>query len=387
MKMYSFRIYPSNAQDKEMIRQLFLAKNLWNDILARCKIFYNDFGKFPSKRSIAVMTKNSGMYSQAAQEVGFRVEKSIWHYIAMKKKGMKIGFPRFKSIDRLKSLNYPQSGFSLGKKIKVTPIGEISIVQHREIKGSIKTLTLKRKSSGKWFACFAVEEIPFVKVSNSMSRIGIDLGLKKLATLSDGTTVTNPKILRMHGERLARLQRQFSGKKKSSQNRKRMKRKVAFAYEKVANARKDFLHKLSHNLVNSYSLIALEDLTSQEMAKQKFGKQINDAGWDTLANMLRYKAESAGCEIVFVNPEGTTKTCCICESRKDMPLTERTYLCDVCGNHMDRDLNAAYNILKRATEGHSGSNACGEASRKASAKQEAHTLDGGGMPLLLSSHS
>jgi len=374
MKIYRFRVYPSKTQDMEMRRQLFLAKNLWNSLLGHCKIFYNDFGKLPSKSFIASMSKNSGLYAQVAQEVGFRVERSVWRYLTMKKKGLKAGFPRFKSIDRLKSLTYPQLGFSLGHKLKVTPIGKMNIVQHREIKGSIKTLTLKRESSGKWFACFAVKETPIIKASNGKPRIGIDLGLNTLAALSDGTAVKNPRILKKHEEHLARLQRQFSGKKKGSQNGKKMKRKVAFAYEKVANTRKDFLHKLSHHLVSSYSFIALENLASQEMSEQNFGKQINDAGWGTLANMMRYKAESAGCEVVFVNPEGTTKTCCICNSRKEMQLSERTYLCDMCGNHMDRDLNAAYNILKRATEGHSGSNACGEASRKASMKQEAHVF-------------
>ena len=154
-------------------------------------------------------------------------------------------------------------------------------------------------------------------------------------------------------------------------NRKKAKRLLAIEHEKLKNARRDFLHWRSRKLVSSYSLIALEDLAIREMAEQKFGKQINDASWGELANMLHYKAESAGCEVVFVNPEGTTKTCCICGNKKDMPLSERTYRCDSCGNHMDRDLNAARNILKRATAGIAGSNACGDGAEVPSRKQEA----------------
>ena len=286
----------------------------------------------------------------------------------------KAGFPRFKSIDRMKSLYYPQFGFSLGKKLNVMPFEEIPIVQHREVKGRIKTLTLKREPSGKWFACFAVEETPFIRPPNGGSRIGVDLGLKTLATLSNGSNINNPRHIDKHQEKIAFLQRASDRKKKGSKNRRKAKRGVAIAFEKLKNVRTDFLHRISHNRANSYSFIALEDLASQVLAEQNHGKQINDACWGELANMLRYKAESAGCEVVFVNPKDTTKKCCICGNKIDMPLSIRNYCCPVCGNRMDRDLNAARNILKRATAGTAGSNACGDVSRKTSMKQETAAL-------------
>ena len=318
-----------------------------------------------------LMVKNTGLFSQAAQEIAHRVEDGIWRYVKLRKAGnRKAGFPRFKSMDKMKSLNYPQFGFSLGKKLKVTPFGEISIRQHREIKGKIKMLTLKREASGKWFACFAVEETPVVKASNGGARIGIDLGLKNLATLSNGLVIENLRHIKKHQEKIAFLQRELSRKKRGSKNRRKVKLDVAIAFEKLKNTRRDFLHRLSRNMVNSYSFIALEDLASQELAEMNFGKQINDAAWGELTNMLRYKAESAGCEVVLVNPEGTTKTCCICGNMRDMPLSVREYDCQMCGNRMDRDQNAAYNILKRATVGITGSNACGDVSIKTSVKQE-----------------
>jgi len=378
MKIYRFRLYPSNAQEKHMHQHLWLAKNLWNELLEHSKELYEDYDKFPTRNSLQLMVKNSGLFSQTSQEIAHRVEDGIWRYVKLRKAGnRKAGFPRFKSMDKMKSLNYPQFGFALGKKLKVTPFGEILIVQHREIKGKIKTLTLKREASGKWFACFAVEETPTIKASNGGSRIGIDLGLKTLATLSNGSKINNPRFVRKHEEKVAFLQRQLSMKRKGSRNRKKAKRLFAIEHENLKNARRDFLHRLSQNLVNSHSFIALEDLASQELAEQDFGKQINDASWGELANMLRYKAESAGCKVVFVNPKDTTKMCCICENKKDMPLSERVYLCDMCGNNMDRDLNAAYNILKRATVGITGSNSCGDVSRKTSGKQEAIALPSG----------
>jgi len=357
------------------MQHLWLAKNLWNDLLEHSKETYRNFDKFPTRNSLQLMVKNSGLFSQTAQEIAHRVEAGIWRYVKLRKAGSKnVGFPRFKAIDRMRSLHYPQAGFSIEQKLKVSPFGEIPVVRHRKIKGRIKTLSLKREASGKWFACFVVDETPAIKAPNGKPRVGIDFGLTALATISDEHTIENPRHVSKHEEKIAFLQKRLSKKRKGSRNRKEAKRQVAIEHEKLKNTRVDFLHKLSHDWVNSYSFIALEDLQIQELAEQNYGKQINDAGWGELAGMLRYKAASAGCETVFVNPKDTTKMCCICGNKKDMPLSVRTYDCQMCGNHMDRDLNAARNILKRATEGTSGSNACGDVSRKASMKQEAHTF-------------
>ena len=373
--MYRFRIYPSKSQEKRMVQHLWLAKNLWNDLLEHSKETYLNFGKFPTRNSLQLMVKNSGMYSQTAQEIAHRVEAGIWRYVKMRKAGHRnAGFPRFKNIDGMKSLHYPQSGFSLEKKFDVTPFGVIQIVRHREILGTIKTLTLKKEASGKWFACFAVEETQTKSAPNGGLRVGIDLGLENLATFSDGHVIKNPRHISKHQEKIVFLRRESDKKTKGSKNRRKANRKVAIEFERLKNKRRDFLHKLSHDLVNSYSFIALEDLASQELAQQNFGKQINDAAWGELASMLRYKAESAGCEVVFVNPKDTTKTCCICGNIKEMTLADRVYKCPICKNQMHRDRNAAYNTLQRATAGMAGSNACRDVPVGTSKKQEIHSL-------------
>ena len=372
--MYRFRLYPSKRQEKQMNTHLWLAKNLWNDLLEHSKNIYRSFDKFPSRDALQGMTKDSGMFSQTAQEIAHRVEKGIWRYVKLRKAGdKKAGFPRFKSMDRMKSLNYPQFGFSLNRKLKVAPFGEISLVQHRQINGRIKTLSLKKEASGKWFACFTVEETPFIKVQNGKSKIGIDLGLKTLATISDGTIIKNPRHLKKHADHLARLQQLLSRKEKGSRNWWKAKKKVALVHEKVANTRADFLHKTTTNLVNAYSLIALEKLSSQDISEENFGKSINDAGWGMFANMLVYKAESAGCQVMFVDPKNTTQECSSCHEIVKKDLSIRVHDCP-CGLVMDRDLNAAHNILIRATAGHAGSNASEDGTMVPSVKEETRTL-------------
>jgi len=382
MRAYKFRIYPSKRQEKQMQQHLRLAKNLWNELLEECKQMYKDFDHFPTKNTLQLMVKNYGLYSQTQQEIAHRVYNSVIRVFKLRKKGIKCGFPRFKSIDRMKSLHYPQYefGFSLDKKLKVTPFGEIAIKKHRAINGRIKTLTLKRESSGRWFAVFTAEEERLPPKENKGDAVGIDLGLKTFATLSNGMKIENPRHSKKHEERLAFIQRKFSKKKKGGNNRKRAKVKVAKLYEKISDCRRDFLHKISTELVNDYSIVALEKLASQEMAEENYGKQINDAGWNMFANMLAYKAESAGCRVVFVDPKDTSKMCSRCGNiRRDLSLWDRVYTCPNCGLSTDRDLNSAVNILIKATEGHSGSNASGNAAKAASMKEEAHACSWVGM--------
>lgn len=374
MKTYKFRIYPSKKQEMQMKEHLWIAKNLWNELRAYSKDYYQKTAKFPSKSELQMLSKGKGLFSQTQQNVAHKVSNSIFRVFKLKKKGVKCGFPRFKSFDRMKSLFYPQAGFSLDKKLRVTPFGEISIKKHREIKGKIKTLSLKREPSGKWFAIFCAEQESKESRINKGEKMGMDLGLKTFATLSNGETIKNPRHLKEYEEKLAWNQRLLSKKNKGSNNRKKAKLKVARIYEKVSNTRADFLHKTSTNLVNDYSLIALEKLASKEMSEQNFGKSINDAGWDMFANMLCYKAEEAGCQVVFVNPKDTTRTCSNCGHTQDMPLPERIYYCPKCNMIKDRDLNASINILNRATAGQAGSNACRDETVVLSMKQEAHVL-------------
>jgi len=337
---------------------------------------YQDYGYFATKNSLELMVRRAGLFSQTQQEIAHRVYSSVIRFLSLRKAGINCGFPRFKSFNRMKSLRYPQNGFLIskdGKKLRVTPFGGIKLKLHRPIEGRVKTLTLKREASGKWFAIFTAETPITPYKINEGPVVGIDLGLRSFAVISDGTIIKNPRHFKKYEKKLKSLQRRLSRKRLFSHNRNRERLRLAKTHEKTANARSDFLHKLSTYLVNKYSLIALEDLSIKEMAQEKYGKSIHDAGWSSFLNMVRSKAESAGCMIMFVDPSNTTQECSNCGATVRKLLKDRKHYCPRCGIFLDRDLNASLNILKRATTGHVVSNACRIASADGGAtmKQEA----------------
>ncbi len=375
MISWKFRLYPSKQQDELLRTHLWASKNLWNYGLALAKQLYDDFGKFPTRKTLQEISKGSGLHSQVAQDVFIRLTNALRVKIRRKKAGLNGGFPRFKSFDRMKSLHYPQSGFKIlsDKKLRVTPFGELGIRQHRPIKGEVKTLTLKKEASGKWFAIFTAGQDDVEPLMNNGGKVGIDLGLTTFATLSNGLKIKNPRHFDKHRDKLAKCERRLSRAKNGSRNRLKTKRKVALVHEKIANARSDFLHKTTTSLVNSYSLIGLERLAVRRMAEQNYGKQINDVGWGTFSNMIAYKAAGAGCKVVFVDAKNTTQECSSCHEVVKKDLTVRTHDCPHCGLVLDRDVNAAINILTRATAGMAGRNASGDEPTGSSLKEEAAT--------------
>jgi len=196
----------------------------------------------------------------------------------LKKNGRKIGKLRFKSEGRFKTLNYNQSGFRLeGKNVILSKIGENPIKLHREVKGKIKGVLIKRESSGKWFAIFQVEE-PSKLLAGTHKTIGIDVGLKYFLTDTDGRQIENPRFYRKSLERIRMEHKKLSRKKKGSKNRERQRIKLAKAYEKLVNQREDFLHKLSRFYLNNYDIIAVEDLNIKGMVRHyRLASKILDA--------------------------------------------------------------------------------------------------------------
>ncbi len=320
------------------------------------------------------MTKETVLFSQVAQNVADRLTKSSKGVIARKKAGKKVGFPRFKSIERVKSFTYPQFGFKLGDKLLLSGIGKIAIKKHRNILGTTKTLTIKKSPSGKWFAIFTSEMESKPPKKKQGAAIGIDLGIGYFAYLSTGAVIENPRHLKQAEQGLRDRQWQLSKKEKGSKNRRKARLKVAVAYENLANKRRDFLHKISRKLAEKYSFIALENLNVAGMARGFLAKHVLDCSWAEFLSMLHYKAEGAGCEVVLVDPAHTTQECSGCGLIQKKGLAERWHDCP-CGASMHRDLNAAINILNRATSGIGESQAwlrrslCMQAS---SVKQEAN---------------
>lgn len=372
MKAYRFRIYPNKEQTEKMERHLEISRMLWNRLLEATKERYDTKKKFYTKTEMQKMTNGSCLYSQTSQSVAHRLHRAIWTKVEMNKRCLKWGFPRFKKRGQLRSLYYPQFGFKLGDSLKVTPFGELEIVQHRPIEGRIKTLTLKHMPSGKWFAVFVTDAPLTCTPHAGKGSVGVDLGLKTFATLSDGRTIGNPRFFKKHEDRLALEQRRLSKKNRGGINRQKARVKVAKIHEKIADSRLDFLHKAANMLIRSYSFIVLEKLNPHNMSQGWLGKSINDASWSTFTNILRYKAESAGCRLVFVDPNGTTQECSVCHEKVRKGLGDRMHECPYCGLSIDRDLNASKNILIRATVGTAGSNASGNGTAVPSMKEESH---------------
>jgi putative transposase len=384
IRSWKYRLYPSKGQKKEFDFYLYECKNLWNSLLEYAKSHYGETGKFPTRKQLYLKTKEQPIFSQVAQNVADRLAKSIGGMSTRKKVGMKAGFPRFKSIERMKSFTYPQFGFRLEEKLELSGIGNIAIKKHRDIEGTIKTLTIKKSPSGKWYAVFSSEIGQTLISKKTGPAAGIDLGIDHFAYLSDGTVFENPRHLKQAEQKMKETQRCLSTKKKGSKNRKKAKLKVAIAYEKLTNRRKDFLHKVSRHLVGKYALIAVENLNVAGLARGFLAKSVLDCSWAEFVSMIHYKAEEAGCEVVLVNPAYTTQMCSSCGLVRKKSLAERWHNCP-CGASMPRDLNAAINILNRATAGIVGSQTCGEETptgykygwQASSEKQEAHGFSHG----------
>ena len=259
--------------------------------------------------------------------------------------------PRFKKFGRCRSITYPLSGFKIkNDKLHLNKIGSIKIWLYRKIQAHIKTLTVKRLSSGKWYACFSciVEARPMVK---PFKDIGIDLGVSSYAMLSNGIRLENPRFYRKSEKRLAHLQRGLSRKEKGGRNWLKAKTKAARLHEKTLNRRNDFLQKASRKIANTYEKIYVEDLKIMNMVRNRnLAKLISDAGRGRFIGMIAYKAESAGGRVIQVNPRNTSLICSQCMERVKKFLSDRIHECPFCGLRMDRDHNAALNILTRERE-------------------------------------
>jgi putative transposase len=288
------------------------------------------------------------------QDILIRLDKAFKNFFRRVNRGEKPGYPRFKSKDRFNSFTFPQSGFKIKRgKVILSKICAIKLIQHREIpkEGKIKTCAIKRDVD-QWYASFVVE-LPDVKIEKKeiKSAVGVDVGLNEIATLSTGEKIQNPQWFRKSEKKLAKEQRKLSRKKKGSENRKKQKVNVAKVHRKIRNQRKDFHHKLSRELVNRFDLIVFEDLKIKNMVKNRYlAKSISDAAWNELVSFVSYKAEEAGKIVELVNPNGTSQLCSSCGMEVKKSLAVRMHHCPYCGLVMDRDKNAAINILNRGLE-------------------------------------
>ncbi len=275
--------------------------------------------------------------------------------LAYKKFFKGAGFPKFKSKDTKQSFHIPQNVKIEDGRLVIPKFKKkgIKIKLHRPLEGAIKSATISRTSTGKYFVSILcntdAECLPNVQIDESAT-IGIDLGIKDFAVTSDGEVFENPKFLRNNIDRLKVLQRRASKKKKGSNNRKKVHKRVALLYERIKNQRQDFLHKVSNKLIRENQTICLEDLGVKNMMKNHcLAQAISDVSWSEFNHMIEYKGEWYGVNILRIGRFAPSSKTCECGViNKDLKLSDRTWECKSCGRVNERDLLAANNIKKFA---------------------------------------
>jgi len=358
MKNYKFRIYPTKKQETQLKETLRVCSVVWNKCLEHEKNLYETEGKYANcfaLNTLLVSMKKeipavAGIHSQVLQNIAERVDLAYKAFFRRVKAGEKPGFPRFKSSFRYNSFTYPQSGFKLinENRLKLSKIGHVKIVLHRSIEGKIKRVTIKHTASGKWFATFTTDVVSLNALPKTGKTVGIDVGLKTFATMSDGSSIKNPRFFKTEQPALAKVQRQLQKQENGTPARAKRRKRVALVYERISNKRSDFLWKQANQLVRRYDEIFVEDLSIQQMLEQKkFSKSIADVAWGEFSSKLAFKAAEAGKLVKKVNPRNTSKTCCVCQNiLETLTLSDRVYACPKCGNKRNRDLNASLNILR-----------------------------------------
>jgi putative transposase len=298
------------------------------------------------------------VYSQVLQNVAVRVDLAFRAFFQRVKEGKTPGFPRLKGKGQYESITYPQSGFKIGDStVSISMFGkpvQIKAKLHRPIVGRVKTCTVRRYGH-KWFVCFSVEqEDDFLP--KSADAIGLDAGLNSFMALSNGEFIENPRFFRKDEKALAKAGRKQAKTKRRSAARRKANKVLSRIHERIRNRRHDFVHQTARRLVNRFGVIAVEKLNVKGMVKNHcLAKSISDASWSMFRTVLTHKAESAGREVIAVNPSCTSQDCSVCgyrpdglEGRTKKKLSDRWHNCPMCTASLDRDTNAAVNILALA---------------------------------------
>ena len=389
-KAFRYRIYPTTEQEQALTVQFGHARFVWNWALALRKAAYKETGKgigyYELKRRATALKHQAETKwlqeadSQVLQSKLEDLERAYQNFFAKR-----ASFPRFKSKRDDQSIRYPQR-FKFDENFTYLPkVGWVKTKFHRPLEGRPKNITVSKTKTGKYFVSIQCE-VGMVEQTARGGEIGIDLGVKSFLATSEGWKRDNPRHLQQAEKRLKRLQHQVSRRIKGSAGKEKARVLLARQHEKVANRRRDFLQKLSTELVGRYGLIGMEDLNVRGMVKnRRLAKAIATTGWGAFRWMLDYKSEWYGSYVHKVDRFfPSSRTCNRCEHVLDeLPLSVREWQCPICGTIHDRDINSAINILNETRAGVARSNAGGESvspgkTWQFSQKPEARTLSAAG---------
>lgn len=351
-RSYKYRMCPNKTQEEPLAKTFGCVRVMWN----ACVDSFNSYDKetnpnpkFPTKVDLVVDKPWLNDVSAATLQQKQRdfIEFSKQYFNSNRKE--KIGKPNYKNKHGDQSFRLPFPKFRvIDNKIRLEKIGWVHIVVDREIPDNARFIscTVSKNRSDQYFVSVLVETEQHYKQKTGKT-VGVDLGIKTLATLSDGTTVENPHFLRENQAKLKMMQRHLSRKKLGSNRRKKCRLKVSRLHRDIANKRSWYMHNLTIMLVNNYDVICIEDLNTSGMLKNhKLAGSISDASLSTFRRQLEYKCQWYGKELVVISRfYPSSKTCSRCGwKNKDLKLLDRTFICKDCGVEIDRDLNAAINI-------------------------------------------
>ncbi len=359
-RAYKFRAYPNREQASAMGELLETHRRLYNVSLADRRHCFETEARtlnYVEQSGSLKTTRQQNPYLGRAnfsscQRTLKRLDRAFQAFFRRVKAGETPGYPRFRGRGRFDSVEFTSGdGARLTGEGKAyfQSVGAVKIKMHRPLEGAVKTITFRHQADG-WFVIFVCDLAGEASAPSIAPAVGIDLGLKAFFATSDGDTVEPPKFYRKAQAKLRRAQRAAARKKKGGANRRKAVRRLAKHHQHIADQRKDFHHKTALDLVRRYGFIAHEALNVRGIARSRLAKSTHDAGWTQFLGILGHKAESAGVRVVAVNPRLTTQTCSGCGGLPAVPLTlsVRRYECAHCDLSLDRDVNAARNILERA---------------------------------------
>lgn len=368
IKAFKYRIYPNKEQKILLFKHFGACRFIYNLALETKMAAYSSANVNLNRYDLQVQMKELKEDCVWLKEINAQsLQTELMHLDAAYLKFFKglAKFPNFKSRHDKQSFQCPQKVHIIKGKLSIPKFREgIKISLSRSFDGEIRTVTISRTTTNKYFASILVQDdkpIPEKKLIKEETTIGIDVGIKTFATLSDGIRHDNPKHLKKSLKRLKMLQKRASKKVKGSNNRKKANLKVSLAHEKVANQRKDFLHKFSDAITKQYDTICVENLNVAGMLKNhKLAQAISDVGWSAGLDMLKYKAEWRGKTYHEIGRfDASSKLHGKCGYlNHELTLADRQWTCPKCGELVDRDKNAADNIktfgLNYLGVGHSG---------------------------------
>lgn len=350
-KAYKFRIYPTKIQIDFLNKQFGAVRFIYNYFLNQRDTQFKETGKsdsyYAQTKALKLMKGQEEfkwlkeINSQTCQQALQCLDAAYLKFFRKE-----TAFPRFKKKKNYQSFCVPQHFKILEKGIIIPKLkSQIKCKFYREIIGEVKSLTISKTLTRKYFVSILVEQKNEYK-QTSEGKIGIDLGIKDFVTLSDGTKYSFSVSKKT--KKLKKLQHYYSKKQKGSKRKEKLRLRIARLNEKIANSRRDFQHKLSTKLTNEYQTICLETLRVKNMMKNhKLARAIGEASWYSFVNMLQYKGKWKGCDIIQIDQfYPSSKTCSRCNWKKEnLKLSERSWICPKCGMIHDRDINAAKNIL------------------------------------------